>query len=183
MIEFKEYREYRELLIGCGNARSKQVRPTGEDWHLLTTLDVDPNCGAHDIHDLESLPLPYPDETFDEIHAYSVLEHIGSQGDWRFFFAQWSDFWRLLKPNGIVCGLMPAPNSIWVWGDPGHTKFIPPNTFTFLDQAQYTEQVGKTAMTDYRHAYKADFSQVYGKVMNAEYCFMMQAIKPSRISI
>jgi predicted SAM-dependent methyltransferase len=179
----------RELLIGCGNRRDKLLyRPGNNAWADLTTLDLDPNSGADVEWDLERMPLPFENDSFDEIHAYHVLEHTGRMGDWRFFFAQWSEFWRLLKPDGLFCGVVPAVSSAWVFADPGHTRVIVPETFTFLDQDEYTRQVGETALADYRHVYRADFAPVFKDVKVGEdgdhqFYFIMQAKKPSRISI
>lgn len=173
-----------ELLLGCGNARMKVMAAPGAsmEWSDLTTIDLDPNSGADVEWDLMRLPLPFPDEKFDEIHAYHVLEHTGAQGDYRFFFAQFSDFWRILKPGGLLFGVIPVGR--WVWGDPGHTRSLSLENLTFLDQAAYTEQVGKTAMADYRHVYRADFSIVHGQPLDEnQFCFALAAIKPSRISI
>ena len=177
-----------ELLIGCGNHRTKILRPPEgpSEWTDLTTLDNDPNCGADVEWDLERLPLPFAADTFDEIHAYHVLEHQGRQGDFRFFFAQWSEFWRLLRPGGVFCGIVPSPGSPWVFGDPGHTRFIPPEQFTYLDQREYDKQVGVTAFADYRRVYRADFDLLHSQVQNeggGQHFFVLQAIKPSRISV
>ena len=132
------------------------------------------------IHDI-NLPLPFPDDSADEIHAYEVLEHCGTQGDYKFFFAQWSDFWRVLKPAGVFLGTVPLPTSVWAWGDPSHTRVIPKESFVFLSQPQYC-QVGKTAMSDFRSIYKADFDIIHlhenGDVLE----FALQAVKPSRIA-
>ena len=171
-----------ELLFGCGNNRVKRLRVINEDWSDLVTLDNDPNCGADVEHDLERMPYPFPDEKFDEIHAYHVLEHTGAQGDWRFFFAQWEEFYRLLKPNGMFCGIVPAPSSAWVWGDPGHKRVIQPETFVFLNQPQYTAQVGKTAMCDYRRVFRGDFDLTMSSIQGDEFFFGLRAVKPSRIS-
>ncbi len=180
-----------ELLIGCGNGREKHVRwreggdypaPLLKEWVSLTTLDIDPNCGADIEHDLNRLPLPFKGEDiFDEIHAYSVLEHVGQQGDWRFFFAQFSEFWRILKPNGLLCGCVPNIASPWLWGDPGHTRALPPQAFTYLNQPSYTRQIGVTFLCDYRHVYEADFDQWEPAFTDHEHWFVLQAIKPSRI--
>ena len=178
-----------ELLIGCGNHRNKLLyRPGEAAWTDLTTLDNDPNCGADVEHDLMRMPLPFPDESFNEVHAYHVLEHTGQMGDFRFFFAQWEEFWRLLKPDGLFCGVVPALSSGWIFADPGHTRVIVPQTFTFLDQSEYTKQVGNTALADYRRVYRADFINVFNEVRTGEdgdqqYYFILQAIKPSRISV
>lgn len=177
-----------ELLIGCGNHREKILKAPQSPavWTELTTLDLDPNCGADVEWDMERLPLPFSDDQFDEVHAYHVLEHTGRQGDYRFFFAQWTEFWRILKPGGIFCGIVPAPGSIWVFGDPGHTRVLPPEVFTYLCQPQYDEQVGKTALADYRHVYRADFDLVGNGTIPDDpdqFFFVLQAVKPSRISL
>ena len=151
--------DYRELLIGCGNNRQKKVRRSDRptDWKNLTTLDIDPECGADVSHDLEVLPLPFEDNAFDEIHAYEVLEHTGRQGDYKFFFAQFHEFWRILKPGGLVILTVPKWESVWAYGDPGHTRVLPLEAFMFLEQRLYENEVGKTSVTDYRHIWKGNF--------------------------
>jgi predicted SAM-dependent methyltransferase len=72
----------------------------GGGWRELVTIDHDPNCGADIFHDLTKLPYPFEDNTFEEIHAYEVLEHLGQQGDYETFFKQLEEFHRILKPGG-----------------------------------------------------------------------------------
>lgn len=148
-----------ELLIGCGNQRAKQVHfpDIPKDWCELVTLDFDDSCKPHVVHDLNNLPYPFMDNVFDEIHAYEVLEHCGSQGDWRFFFDQFAEFHRILKPGGWFCATVPMWDSMWAWGDPGHRRVITSGSLSFLSQKIYAEQIGKTAMCDYRPWYSADF--------------------------
>jgi len=148
-----------ELLIGAGNNKEKKVtfKEIPEDWIELITLDIDPTTNPMVLHDLTNLPLPFDDDMFDEIHAYEVLEHCGRQGDWMFFFNQFMEFARILKPGGYLIGSCPMWDSAWAWGDPGHTRIISAESLTFLSQDQYKEQIGKTAMTDYRGFYKADY--------------------------
>jgi SAM-dependent methyltransferase len=173
-----------ELLIGCGSNRDKKLVYRGRaSWSGLVTLDFNDDHKPDVVHDLSHLPLPFPEDTFDEIHAYDVLEHIGRQGDWEFFFNQWSDFWRILKPEGVFIGISPHWSSPWAWGDPGHTRIVSAESFVFLNQPNY-QQVGQTAMTDYRFAYRADFDVLYDVVDEAkQFHFVLQAVKPSRISV
>lgn len=174
-----------ELLIGCGNNRRKVITQNDTQWSDLTTLDNDPNCGADVEWDLMRLPLPFPDEKFDEIHAYHVLEHTGAQGDYRWFFAQFAEFYRILKPGGLFCAAVPARASIWAWGDPGHSRIFEPTQLTYLDQTEYTKQVGVTALADYRRFFRGDFEKIYEQLVDdrEQVLFAIRAVKPSRISI
>ncbi|HLY46440.1 MAG TPA: methyltransferase domain-containing protein [Stellaceae bacterium] len=149
-----------------------------EQWDGLVTLDHNDDHKPDHIWDLEKIPLPFEENHFDEIHAYEVLEHTGAQGDWRFFFAQWSDFWRILKPDGLFHATVPMWNSIWAWGDPSHRRVINSGTLVFLSQAQYQRQVGKTPMSDFRFCYQADFEPVYHKETEHQYLFILRAKKP-----
>ncbi|MEY4750546.1 MAG: hypothetical protein RIQ60_2760 [Pseudomonadota bacterium] len=174
--------DYRELLIGCGGNHAKKLALNGRaHWSHLTTLDINPHHHPDLLWDLTQLPLPLEDNSLDEIHAYEVLEHTGAQGDYKFFFAQFSDFWRVLKPGGVLIGTCPSRLSPWAWGDPSHTRVIQPEHFIFLDQAQYIAQVGKTAMSDFRWLYEADFTPVHVHDDGQLVQFALRAVKPSRI--
>ncbi|MBF0310484.1 MAG: methyltransferase domain-containing protein, partial [Magnetococcales bacterium] len=154
-------RDYRELLIGCGQSRIKKIFLTGRQaWSHLVTLDINPDNKPDRVWDLTRLPLPFGDDSFNEIHAYEVLEHTGGQGDYRFFFAQFADLWRILRPGGVLIGTVPHWQSVWALGDPSHTRVIPKEQFVFLDQSEYIRQVGKTPMSDFRYIYQADFAPV-----------------------
>jgi hypothetical protein len=173
----------RELLLGAGRNLTKKITIGGvADWSNLTTLDVNPDHIPDILADLEDLPYRWAeDDTYDEVHAYEVLEHTGRQGDWRFFFAQWGEFWRMLKPGGLFCGTSPALTSVWLWGDPGHTRAVTPESFVFLSQPKYAA-VGETPMSDYRGIWRGDFDTIHAEIRDGAFIFVLQAVKPSRVS-
>ena len=172
----------KELLIGAGSSRVKKLFMNGrEQWSNLVTLDINADHGPDVVWNLEDLPLPFADGEFDEIHAYEVLEHTGQQGDYVFFFAQFSDFWRILKPGGCLFGTCPSRTSPLAWGDPSHKRIVQAENFVFLDQREYVKQVGNTAMSDFRNIYRADFEVEHVAERDDTFAFVLRAVKPSRI--
>jgi SAM-dependent methyltransferase len=172
-----------EILLGCGSRRDKLLtRPGCDKWSGLVTLDIADTHNPDIVHDISKLPLPFPDNHADEIHAYEVMEHVGQQGDFRFFFAQWEDIWRVLKPGGHFFGTSPHWSSPWLWGDPGHTRSMGPECMVYLDRTEYVRQVGKTPMTDYRFCYSADFEPVRLSIdpPTKTFIYILKAHKPVR---
>jgi len=143
----------KELVLGAGNHKKNKVlfrEELGREYQNPVFVDIDPDSNPDVIHDLNSIPYPFNDNEFDEIHAYEILEHLGTQGDWRFFFDQFAEMHRILKNYGYLFISVPDGNSRLAWVDPGHT-------FGFLQQSMYEEQVGKSAIADYRHYWKKNF--------------------------
>lgn len=158
------------LLLGCGNIHDKRVvftpekefqdvLGTGSPWDKFESYarlhlhDRDPAIMAEfnsNPHDLNELPYPWDDESMDEIHAYEVLEHCGRQGDGDYFFAQFNEFWRILKPGGYFCLSVPMWDAEVAWGVPDHVRVLPPGIFGFLTK-DYYDNVGKPGYGDYRH--------------------------------
>jgi SAM-dependent methyltransferase len=149
-------------LLGAGRDHRKKVYLQGSpDWKgELTTLDMNPEGGANVIWDLEDRPLPFDDNTFDEMGAFDVLEHIGRQGDWRGFFDEFAEYWRILKPGGTFSIMVPMGEG--ALGDPGHVRFFHQNYFGFLNQAFYDINREKgTCASDYRWYWKRNFDVAY----------------------
>ena len=164
-----------ELLLGCGRSRQKRMGVGALSWTDLTTLDLYPECEPDILWDLNITPWPLSDNAYDEVHAYEVLEHLGRQGDYEAFFAHFSEIWRVLKPGGRLFATVPALNSPWLWGDPGHCRTISLESLTFLDQSEYTRQT--EFMTDYRNVYHADLVLRLARVEGEGFAFVLEARK------
>lgn len=169
-----------ELLLGCGHSRDKRITfPEIEpNWVELTTLDIDSSVKPDVIHNLDNLPYPFENNQFDEIHAYEVLEHCGRQGDFRFFFDQFTELHRILKPGGWLIGTCPNWDNTWAWSDPGHRRIISPDSLAFLSQKTY-ERCGEkiNSVSDYRFCYQVDFEPYHMQEMDNNWGFIMRAIK------
>jgi hypothetical protein len=169
----------RELLIGCGSERSKRLTcDNTQTWSNVTTLDYNADHKPDVVWDLTNkLGLPFNANEFDEIHAYEVLEHTGSQGDYKFFFWQFSDFWRVLKPGGYLLATCPSKTSVWALGDPSHSRILVKENLVFLSQKAYEENVGKNSMSDFRNIYKANFEPAFVDEGPETFMFVLRAIK------
>jgi len=145
------------LMLGSGHTKPfrKLACPVSGQEHEIRWVRLDNNPASEPdiLFDLEKLEhgaqLPVPESSFEEIHAYEILEHFGTQGNYRGFFNTFRELWRVLKPGGHLIGTCPSLKSEWLWADPGHTRVICQGTLSFLTKDHYT-QLGATASSDYR---------------------------------
>ena len=77
--------------------------------------------------DLENLPLPFEDNTFDYIYSSHTLEHINREIMGVFF-----ELWRILKPNGILEIRVPHFSHTSALASPGHKKVFSIRSFFWI---------------------------------------------------
>ena len=74
----------RKLNLGCG-----EFKKAG-----YLNLDGNPACRPDQVHDLNQLPYPFPNNCFERIEADHVLEHLANP------FAIMKELHRILAPKG-----------------------------------------------------------------------------------
>jgi SAM-dependent methyltransferase len=105
----------RRLNLGCG----RDIRP---GW---VNLDRAALPGVDVVHDLERLPLPFADASFDEILAKDVLEHVD-------YIPLLREICRLLRAGGRLDVQVPHFTSVDNYVDPTHRNRFSVRTFEYF---------------------------------------------------
>ena len=105
------------LNLGCGS----DIRPE------YVNLDVAPLPGVDVVHDLASLPYPFPDDRFDHITAFNILEHLPDT------IGVLEELWRISRNGGEILVRVPYWNSLDGITDPTHVRWFNQYTFQFFD--------------------------------------------------
>lgn len=112
-----------KLNLGCGNN-------THEGYINLDFLE---GPGVDRVHDLNTFPYPFEDNSFDEIRASHVLEHLTA--DWYLIM---NELYRILKPTGHIKIMVPHFTNSSAY-KPFHRKYFDSRSFNNtlgLDQIQ-----------------------------------------------
>jgi SAM-dependent methyltransferase len=92
------------LNIGCGQVKIPNS----------VGVDIDPKSCADVIHDLDIFPWPFPDQAFDRIVCWHVIEHVRNPR------RTMSEIARLAKPGAKIEMATPHYSSPDSWGDMTH---------------------------------------------------------------
>jgi SAM-dependent methyltransferase len=87
--------------------------------------------GIDVIHDLESFPLPFLDDTFDEIVGKDLIEHITDA------LGLMQELWRIATPGALCTFALPYGSSDDAWEDPTHVRPYFINSWGYFSQPYY----------------------------------------------
>jgi SAM-dependent methyltransferase len=103
----------RILDVGCGI--NKYLGSIGIDRNPASRADI--------LCDLDRLPYPFRDNTFDQIRAIHVIEHVSN------VIGTMEEFHRLARPGGRVLIVTPHYTDFSSFCDPTHRWHL--NSFSF----------------------------------------------------
>jgi SAM-dependent methyltransferase len=104
------------LDVGCG--RRKFPGAIGIDRLEAADADV--------IHDLDVLPYPFEDDSFNVVIARHVLEHLEAPLD------VLAELHRITRAGGLVAVITPHFSSPTSWTDPTHRHHFSSESFDYL---------------------------------------------------
>lgn len=109
----KAVSEPRILDVGCG--RNKRPGAIGVDRNPRSRADV--------LCDLDRFPYPFRDDSFDELHAVHVVEHVAD------VVKAVEEFHRLVRAGGLIRIVTPHYTDFSSFCDPTHRWHL--NSFSF----------------------------------------------------
>ena len=107
-----------KLNLGCGEDIRKGY----------VNLDYVKHLGVDKVHDLNKLPYPFKDNSFDEIYASHVLEHLDVE-----WFAFIKELNRLLKKGGRIIVKVPHFTAALAFIE-NHRRFFRYRSFESFDE-------------------------------------------------
>jgi SAM-dependent methyltransferase len=119
MIVDTELNQRRALNLGSGRNYDPEA----------VNLDIAPGAANPDIiHDLNRLPWPFPDDRFDRIKMFDVLEHLDDT------LAVMEELHRVCAPGGILEIVIPHFSCSNAFTDPTHRRY-----FSFFSFDYFTD--------------------------------------------
>ena len=115
-----------KLNLGCGE--------NIKDGYI--NLDFRQNDNIDVVHDLNNYPWPFKINSFNEIIAYNVIEHLDN------FILAMEEIHRISRDNALIKISVPYWNSSFAYIDPTHKKGFHELSFSFFDSnSKYGKEI------------------------------------------
>jgi SAM-dependent methyltransferase len=147
-LEKKNYPSPLKLDLACG--QRKQAGFVGVDNIQTESTDI--------IHDLNTYPYPFDDNSVDEIYCSHYVEHVDDLVKFM------DELWRILKPEAKIMIIAPYYANMRAWQDPTHKRAISEASFLYFNR-KWREDT----LTDHYLQIKCDFDFTYGYVVSPEW--------------
>jgi hypothetical protein len=143
-----------KLHLGCGLNKLKGY----------VNLDSSRKVSPDKVWNLEKTPLPFKDNSFDEVLAEHVLEHLTN------FVELMHDLRRICKKKAIIKIKVPFYTSCEAFTDPTHRRFFTPFTFDYFNAnskiGKFSHEVGCSGEMFKIKKVKINFSVGRSRILN-----------------
>jgi SAM-dependent methyltransferase len=109
------------LDIGCGSAKTPGA----------VGLDISADTDADVVHDLDVVPYPIADASFDQILLQDVIEHVREP------IAVFEELHRIARPGARIQLRTPHFSSALAYGDPTHRHYFSTLAIRSLAQPRF----------------------------------------------
>lgn len=113
------------LVLGCGN---RLAEPPDQNWEVILHDRRKHRQEITAVWDLNNVPWPWEENSFDLIYASAVLEHLRIT-----LVDSLAECWRILRPGGQIHVKVPYWQHDNAYADPTHYWKFSPRTFEFFD--------------------------------------------------
>lgn len=119
----------------------------------FTNVDSDVRVNPDHVVDLNTQPLPFMDNTVDEVIAHHIFEHIGTG-----FFNFIQDLYRVCKHQAVIDVHVPHPRHDYFLGDLTHVRPITVENMRPLSkQWCSTQSYISSSWAGFAHSLNVDF--------------------------
>lgn len=91
-------------------------------------VDVCAAPGVDVVHDLETYPWPFMDDSIEEVYSEQFLEHVKEP------FPFFNELYRVMRIGGKAKFIVPWGQSIRAWQDPTHVRPWFPQSFFYYNK-------------------------------------------------
>lgn len=142
---------YSKLNLGCGT----------RNFPNCLNVDIRKTPITHEIHDLNKFPYPWPDNRFQFVYAYDIIEHLDN------VIKVLEEIHRILKPNGMIFVSTTYYKSENAFTDPTHKHYFTLHSFDYFDPST---DIGK------KYSYYTDkkFKILHRAIQGQELYFELQ---------
>ena len=136
-----------KLNLGCGYNRR-------EGW---VNVDSAADCAPDVLHDLESLPWPWADNSVEAVRFMHSLEHMGREPT--VFLGMMKELYRICRDGAEIEIAVPHPRHDNFIGDPTHVRAITPQLLQLFDRQacdEFKRRGGSN--TPFAHYLNVDFT-------------------------
>lgn len=107
-----------EIVARCEGAPTLHLGAGFSPLSGATTVDINPETNPSVVWDLNQRPWPFADDTFDNVVALNILEHLDD------FFAVMGEIHRVCRSDAEVSILVPHFSSVAAFVDPTHKQYL-----------------------------------------------------------